>query len=383
MSIFTPHDLSSRLVGFGFWSSLVLLAFSVTLAVTFATPRHFKQALNDSTIYEAAAGIIGGRASILTDDPTTGPALKRAVNAALPPDQVRSASEQFIDGIYRWLDGSTAAPDFRIETAPAIARFKSVIGDEAVRQAGTLPPGLTSQIVRDQAIAQVTGSSKIFSESALTVDSIPKNNQGQAFYETAPVSATPAVYQILMLLPWIFGIACIIWAGLLYFLRRNALRTSYDLAKVTFRVGLVLLVLIGLAHVAFVILTQPGGGIVKFADGTFQRYIIAFIRSLEATFSQTILLIGVVYSVVGGIVIVSLRLVALRRLKHMDDNTELPPLAPIIPTGAAVSGTIYSAAPAPTNPGATIVPQPLTPGTAIVPSVTTVPTTTYDEDEKA
>lgn len=364
------------LVGFGFRSSLILLAISTTLAVTFVTPRYIKQAIQDSGIYAAAAGILSDRSSLHTDDPTAEPAYKRAVSEALPPDQIRSASEQIIDGTYRWLVGSAVAPDFRIDTVPAVSRFKSVISDEALRRTGTLPPSVTPQAVRDQAIAQATGSNRVFSEPFLTADSIPKNRQGLAFYDA---SVAPTAYKILMLLPWAFGIICLLLAGVIFLVRHNNIRAGYDLATIVLRTGIVILILAGLAHMVFILLTQPGGGIVRFIEGNFQQYIIAFIRSLEWVLSRTLLLLGATYLTVGGLVIVGLRLVASRRLRHMDDNAELTPLAPIAPLNATTPGTVFGAAAATTSPGATIVPQSPAPGVAIAPSTASDPTAAHDE----
>ncbi len=326
------HDFRLRFVRFGLRLSLLLLALSGALVAIVGSPDTVKQAVADSRIYDAAANILSDQPTA-KEVPAVRPVLKEAVNSSLPPAEIQAAAEQFVDGTYNWLEGETAKPDFKIDLSPVVDRFTTVIGDATAQQAqalpacsleqtqqlaeqklagadllsfGCLPAGMTPAMIREQAISRLASSNRLIEDPILTADTLPTNAQGQTFFQTA--SSAPGMYHFITILPWILGGLAVILAGLVVWMSRTIASGLYDVAVSLFWTGVLIVVLGGVSHVLFAVLTQPGGSITQSTAGSFQQYIIAFGRSLEAVWFKHVLFFGGGYSLVGGLTVVGLRL---------------------------------------------------------------------------
>lgn len=385
------HDFRLRFVRFSLRLSLLLLALSAALVATIGSPEPLKQAVADSAIYTAAAGILSDQPSI-KEVPTVRPAIQDAVNDTLPPAKIQAMSDQFIDGTYNWLEGETDKPDFRIDLTPIVSRFTTVIGDTAVQQAqalpvcspeqvqqfpvekikgtdllsfGCLPPGLTPETVRQQTMEQLAASNRLIKDPILTADTVPTNPQGQTFFQTA--SSAPTLYRFISILPWLLVSLALLCAGLIVRMNRTITNGIYDVAVSAFWIGIVIIVISGVSHALFTIMTQPGGSITQSAAGSFQQYIVAFARSLEYIWFKGLLVFGIAYSLVGGLTIVGIRL---RASANQPDYRPESGMTHAPEQGVTTADTTETPAPAtPSAPSIEQVPAPrlASPGSTIRP----------------
>lgn len=330
------RDLQVRLARSGLWLGLVLLATAGAAAIVFGSPETVKQAVRDSKLYQAAT-------NLLTDIPSgqVGPAAQPAVESAaakaFSSDQLQQSSESAIDSIYSWLDGSEPEPQFRVDLTPLRDSFIANISAASAEYLDNLPactpaqlqaldaqatdpmslpcrpPGLTAAAATEQTVATLQADNELFRQPILTADSLPKNEQGQNAFQAA--TALPTTYQALQLVPWLTAGLCIVMVGLIFLWSPNAMRAGYIISKTTLWAGLSILVLVGLSHVAFSVLTQPGSSIAQAIEGTPQSYMLSFARSLEGSLSRLILQIAAGYFILGWLTIVVLRLVAMRQQK--------------------------------------------------------------------
>ncbi len=351
------RDIMLWFVKFSFSLSLLLSAVSGALLYTFDSPQHLERAIKDSGVYTTAATLLSEELAKAGDDPIVQPTAREAIDASLPPAQMQRATEQLIDGSYRWLDGSVAEPDFRIDLTTAVERYTAVIADAAEKRAALLPvcnadqlrqlqsmlpsqlnrlnqssdiqsigpeavlslhclpPGINPATVRQQTVAHVKDTNQLAVDPILTANTFPKDKQGLRFYERLGI--TPAAYRAQELAPWAFGAVCTIMAVLIVVLERKAIRAGYSVAKGIRNAGVLLLFVSGLAHILFIATTQPGGIITQSVDGTLQQYIISVARSLEAVLSRALLLIGTFLAVGGGIAALGLRLTVSRQERNL------------------------------------------------------------------
>jgi hypothetical protein len=99
-----------------------------------------------------------------------------------------------------------------------------------------------------------------------------------------------------------------------------------------------ILMLGGLGHLVFSVMTSPGSTVGQMVAGSPQEYLLAFIRTLETITSRTFMTFGAVFAAAGGILIVALRMMAWHSLnnKTSDVAAARPPqpakLAPVVTT---------------------------------------------------
>lgn len=326
------RDLLLRLASLGFRIGLFLLALAGTFALVFGTPAAIKQALRDSNVYNAAAAIVQDQLAAVEITPAIKPSATTAATTAFPPSFVQSSAEEFIDGTYHWLDGSAKTPDFSIDLAPAVRQFTANVGDAAAKRAESLPvcglsdrplsaipdtdilllnclpPGNTPAMIRSETIARLRESHPIIKNPVITAESLSASGQGPAFFESN--SGAPGSYQMLVFLPWLLLLVCLGLASVALVIFQDKLKTVYELAKGLLWVGVIILIVTALAHVVFAVLTKEGGTIAASADGTYQQYILAFLRSLEGSLAKMLLVFGGAYTVAGGAIMAILHYTA-------------------------------------------------------------------------
>lgn len=320
------RDLMLRLASLGFRIGLFVVALTATFALVLGSPNIIKGALHDSKVYGASKAIAQNQLGAADITPAIKPAITETAAAAFSPPIVRSAAEQFVDGTYHWLDGTAKAPDFSVDLTPAVQQFMNAAGNTAADRAkrlptctvsdrpqakatttdilflNCLPPGNTPAMIRGETIARLRETQPILKNPIITADSLVGSGQSQPLFDS--LSGLPAVYQTLVFLPWLLSLITFGLAGVVVIIFQDRLKTAYALARGALWAGLAVLAVAVVAHVIFLFMARQGGPVANSFVGTFQPYIIDFMRSLEGNLAKVMLTFGGVYAIAGGLAVV-------------------------------------------------------------------------------
>ncbi len=339
------HSTLTRLAAYGFRSGIFLLALTASATLAFGSPAAIKSALKESGAYEKASEALAIQAgnSLSTVDSQT--VVNEAAKDSFKPESVQTTTEKAIDSTYRWLEGETAKPDISIDLRPYMRGFTDKLGDQATERASMLPVCTAEQLrsiepgnvdifnlpcrppdvdlasAKDQAIARATASNGFLQNPVIDTDSLPKDAEGKTIVDKA--SSAPQIYAVAMQLPWVFGALALLSAITLAFLMRaNWHHTVRKLGRSFVGVGLTLLVIVVLARLFFWYATQPDSYISKLASDEYHGVLIAFVRSLETSYTGWLLIFGSAYAALGILVLVMMRIFWPKR--PADDNTPVP-----------------------------------------------------------
>lgn len=337
-------SLLRGLLSLVFKCSIVLLAVIGSFAVVFGTSAQLKKSLRTSNIYTGAADSIidstrkstGNKSDAVASDasassPFDDPELRQAAQKAITPAFLQSSSEQIIDGMYGWISGKTAQPEFRIDASAAKAQFTEAVGDYAVNRAGKLPActldqtrelaatagkidpltiscvpaGFDIHSLRNLVATQVdkteTGKDSILKNPIITQDNLPKDDQGKTAVQhlTESASSAPRVFHLFTTAPTVFGVLAVLSGGLIVLLHDQKRRGLRSLAITLTVVGVLILLGIGLSKATFNKLESPTGPFAKNVTSTLQQPAVKATHALIDAVNSKLLLYAIIYLLVG------------------------------------------------------------------------------------
>jgi len=221
----------------------------LTTIVTLARPAQISQWVETSGAYNSLPDTVleevskkqetsGESSSINFADP----GVKTAAKEALSPEFLKSSTEDFLNGTYKWLDGEVDKPDFSIDVLSAKQTFAQRLSDYAKQRytelpacaAGALPKSTDPLKIDCQPrfgfdIDQLAEIFKVdlisnpdfLPEPLITADTLEKGNtSGEPIFSN---TAIPTGYQWLRRTPLIFG-ALILLSSLGLLLLRDTKR---------------------------------------------------------------------------------------------------------------------------------------------------------------
>jgi hypothetical protein len=227
---------------------LFATAFDFGVLRVAGSPTPVKKILSDSGIYssvvasaldQAQKSAGAGNEVSLAD-----PAIKKAAGDAFNPQVVQGSTEKVIDGLYNWLDGKTAQPDFNVDLTTVKASFAEKVGQAATGRAKTLPVcttppastdpfsatcrplNLTPDQLGTQAKNDVLSGQGFLEHPNITANSVKKSDSGQSVFDTNLKDA-PKQYQRVKKTPIILSVLTILTIVAIIFVsstRRKGLR---------------------------------------------------------------------------------------------------------------------------------------------------------------
>lgn len=327
-------------------------AISASLVAVFASPVALKDSLAQNKLYDGLVqnilSAVGnydepGDSQAPADKQRSLDVLKSAATQAFTPEILQDATEQGLDGIYRWLNGEVNQPDFRIDLTQAKANFIAAAGTELEKYVASLPvctnaqlktldpdvdpfalacrpPNITAAAIKDQELAELTNSDKFFPNPVITADSLAKNENGKNFFEQA--EGAQKVYKAAEALPWVLLTLSALLAAAVVFLNETKRKGAKSVGMSVLGTGIFLFFTTWLFGFLFGKAAEPGGMLGNSINNDFRESLLALIRSLNDIFNRTVLVYCLVYIALGSAALIALRFTKPKQSEDKKPDTE-------------------------------------------------------------
>lgn len=348
---------------------LVLLGLvaAISLERILGTPTHLKSALNDSGVYErmideglnrsqpAASDAQEGRLPVEREE------VRQAAKAAFSPNVLRQATENIIDGTYVWLDGKADKPTFQVDLTAAKEDLAERIGHYIRSRIASLPPCTFGQIPdsRDpyninckvpgidyeseisRIENELTSSNEYVGNPIVTADTLTVARDGKQVKLYEQLAYLPTAYQRMKLAPLILCMMAVLAAIGIIFLSRSR-RQGVKLAAWLLIIAGALLMMGSflLGSVSDNLSRRTAGSTVYTANYLEDSMAASIANTLEKTTGSIIVLFGILYILMGTLLIVGLRL-----------TRERPPATDSAPGDNSTPTSSITASSTPTNTG--------------------------------
>lgn len=248
--------------------SLLLLPIIFALAVLLSSPKYIEQAFKDSRVYNQFVSTVIDNSQQQTTDPATKkilaqPEIKAAAEKSFSPALLQSSTENVINGLFAWMQGKTAEPQFRVDLTNARVELSTNIAAFAEKRANSLPactlqqlrqlnpdidlleipclpPGVNIHALAQDYSQKFLASGDFLSDPVITNETIAKNNGGKPLSEQ--LKGVPTLYSTLNILKWVLLILSVVLTGLLIFGRRNRRAGASHVAWTLLGVGVFMLI---------------------------------------------------------------------------------------------------------------------------------------------
>lgn len=246
---------------------LFATAFDWGFVHTATHPANVKKLVADSGVYnnlisaaldQAQQNSGGGQGVSLAE-----PAVKSAAQQVFTPQFLQNSTNNIIDGVYHWLDGSVDKPDFKIDLSTQKAQFADLVAQHAGQVAAglpacspadsqallsqgdnfdpfsaqCLPKGLSPDTVAANLKQNLLTNKDFLNKAVITADSLkaPANNclssqpncqSGQnqnqkPFFQTDSAKKVPGLYQKIKKTPIILAVLTILFGTAIVFLYKT------------------------------------------------------------------------------------------------------------------------------------------------------------------
>lgn len=330
-----------------FFLLLLATASATSFKLTF-TPQNLKTWVKQSGAYDRFVDeVLKQSAKAVKPEeggevPLKRPEIQNAAKQAFSPQFLQTTSEQFIDSTYRWLEGKTPKPDFRLDFAKPKENFANNIGAYLRQRVAGLPPCAKNQMPKEfdpftvncrppgvntdaeiQRLAQqITASKDFLAEPQVTAETVrTESKQGgqKPFYEH--FSYLPKLYPWLQRAPLIFGALALAAAATIIFgssQRRQGLKrvgTSLLTAG--------LLLVIGTLFVNFIFsrINQKISSVEPNQPALLQDSALSIVQQMNKSVASPNLIFGIVFACLGAATLIALYFTRQKQAKA-------PPAAP-------------------------------------------------------
>lgn len=285
---------------------------------------NIKQTLSDSGIYDSVLdGLLDESDNVGTGTETVSlkaKAVRTAAKQTLTPQFVQTNTEQVIDSLYRWLDGTTKVPDFHIDLGSARAEFAKNAGAAVtaelsglpacpagtstqnfdVENAACLPKGVSPAAEGAKVEQTINSGEGFLDHPVFTAASIKSQKGGKPVFEDELKNA-PKAYQAATTAPYVMGAVAILLAVAVVFLsatKRKGLR----------KIGIMLLVagifMLGAAYVLGWGVNQQIPKWIELNNPVLRDSLVKLAKDVGGQIENNYWIFGGVYTALGlGIVL--------------------------------------------------------------------------------
>jgi hypothetical protein len=332
--------------------SLLGASLATSSQVTLTHPTKIENWLNQSDIYPNLQQYIAQQAQTSITESVTGGSsigssvIQQAIQSSFSQTLLQQSVSQFISGNYSWLEGKTAAPNFKIDLSGPKTQFGTQVAQAAVlnhisslaactpaqtaqlQSANPLllscrPTGISLQTEVEFVGQQLSNGGGFLNNSVITANTIGSgnNNGGEPYFKK--FAKVPKAYQLTQKLPWILIIVSFIAIlGIIYadMKKRRGLR----------KVGIVVLIsgllLIIDKYVTNTVFNKvKGQAFSSINNGSLQQSLITFIHYIETEFVKINLWFGVGYVILALLILGTLLATRHRKPKPSSNTSKNAP----------------------------------------------------------
>lgn len=300
----------------GFVTLMVLLQLPFAFAVSnvFNNPNNIDQVLEDGGVYKNFVALALQNVEDQGDENTkkllADQKFKDAISSSIQPSDIQNSSKSVIDGVYAWLQGKTAQPEFTVDLTQPAERATAEIAAYAEERSSSLPactlqqlqtvdfksdllsipcvpPGVTSTQIGQQFADQAKDQVAFLKDPVISSDELLKESDiSQADYADAPKA-----YQNLHESKWYNLVFAVVLIAALIFARRDRIAGVRFVGKLVLAAGLLL---------AFVLLLfLSGNSSTADVDNKLGEVLVNTMMSLFGQLAMTIKWFTVGYLVLG------------------------------------------------------------------------------------
>jgi hypothetical protein len=282
------------------------------------SPNPVKKLLAVSGLYKSVVTSALDQAKNSSDDgggiPLGDPAIKQAAQESFSPQVVQQSSEKVIDGIYNWLGGRAASPDFNVDLTSAKNTFAEKVGQIAKDRvsklpactatpantdpfsATCLPRGVTPDQVGQQAKQDVLTGQGFLEHPNITASSFKGENSNQSVFEQKNAKDFPKQYQRVKKTPYILIILSLLTIAAIIFLSANRRKGIRHVGITLITTGIIMLVFAWALNSALTRNIVPKIQLDnKVLQADVQKLAAAIVHDLTHNYT----LFGIVYAVLG------------------------------------------------------------------------------------
>lgn len=301
--------------GFIVFVTLLQLPFAFGVSNVFGDPDNIDQVLKDGGVYDNFVPIMLQDVEKNGDEQAkkllADKGFKDAISSSIQPNDIRDSSKSVIDGVYSWLEGKTAQPEFTIDlSAPA---QKAVDGISAYAEQRSsklpactpqqlqtvdltsdilsipcLPPGLTSQQVGQQFASEAKSSIEVLKKPVITSKEVLKETD----VTSQEYAEAPRAYQNLHSSKWTNLIFAMVLIAALILARRNRPAGIRFVGKIMLAAGLTLSAILLMLLYAN---SQPIPG-----DDELGKTVLRSLMSLFGQIAMTVKWFAAGYLIIGS-----------------------------------------------------------------------------------
>jgi hypothetical protein len=302
-----------------FW--LFAIALSASIILTLHNPSKIKRWISESGVYTKAVDAVVAQSQKTAkhdndEIPLSDPHVKDAAKRAFSPQILQRNTDNVIDGMYGWLQGKTAQPDFRIDLAGPKQQFATNIGNYLRDRTKHLPPCTNIQLANQTNIFTITclppgynvnaeiqdqvnklaHSKDFLGDSVITAKDV-KDKDNQPVFTGEKLSRVPLAYKRARWSPWWVGLLALGGMAVIVFLNDNRRKGIKRVAWILVGVGgLIVLGSSGLHQSLNQLDTQIK---LQGANAQLQPALVSFIRALAGSLSNVYLWFGLIYLALG------------------------------------------------------------------------------------
>jgi hypothetical protein len=312
---------------------LFMTAVDVGIVRVVGSPAPIKRILADSGIYNSivpssldqAKQISGSQNQIPLNDPI----VRSAAETTFSGQFLQATTDRVIDSIYRWLDGQTPVPDFKVDLSAKKVEFADRVAKAVDQRAAglprcstaptsgsfdpfnttCLPPGVTAAQAAVAIRSDILNGAGFLDEPVITADSVKSADSNRSVFADQ-LKQTPDTYRKLKTTPLIFGLITLL-SLLAFILLSNSRRRGFKhLGFVLIGIG-IFVMFFGLAVNSAVnnkVLPQ-----ISLTNGVLQADLRKLVHDAAQRVNNTFLAIGGGYAALGALAVGGFYLMERRR----------------------------------------------------------------------
>lgn len=241
------------------------------------------------------------------------PEIQSAASKAFTPDFLRTSVESVVDGVYGWLDGKTAEPQFTIDISSAKKTFVESVADSAATRVEALPvcttieqaqggddpfsatckpPDFNAQTEKQKFLEKFNSGEGPLKQNAISYADLQKDSNEKP---TDKLKDAPKFFQLAKELPVILAVVAIVLMSLIVLLNpANRFRGIRTISWVFFTVGTFVLVITVVLSFAS---TKIVGNLT--ATDPLQHDLINGSQAVAQTIRNSLAIGAIVYILIG------------------------------------------------------------------------------------